>query len=177
LKGDNSVMPPLRSEMSDTSVISQEQRSNVEEYRRQLLASFTAIPACQRHDSEIDWFPAVDLLENHREYVLYADLPGLDSDTVKVAVENGVLSITGSRNTPSEGGDFRRIERPRGRFIRLIALPDDARPSEIQVAFHQGTLTVRVARGSTNGEGGKDNVSSKVGGANSPPSYESERQP
>ena len=114
--------------------------------RARLLASFAMLPACLPQSPEADWFPAVDYCEREREYVLYVDLPGLDSGAVRIGVGDGVLSISGRRNAPSAVGKFLRAERPRGRFQRLLPLPENVRPDQIQASFQHGTLTLLVPK-------------------------------
>ena len=45
------------------------------------------------------WLPPMDLVETDDHLVLRADLPGLDSDDVDIEVKDGVLTISGERNT------------------------------------------------------------------------------
>jgi HSP20 family protein len=132
--------------MKNAVVDPQNSKSSFDECRSQLLTSLAVLPACQRHDSEADWFPAVDLLEEQREYVLFVDLPGLESGAVKIAVEGGVLSISGSRKVPSAADKPLRIERPQGRFSRLLPLPDDVCRDKIQGSFQNGTLTLHMPK-------------------------------
>src|SRR3974390_1194198 len=91
-----------------------------------LLASLTAVPACQSQDGDADWFPAVDLTETGQEYVLDVDLPGLKPQEVQVRVDTDELSISGQRVPRHPGGEHVRIERPSGEFVRRLPLPPDA---------------------------------------------------
>ena len=43
------------------------------------------------------WIPAMDLVEDGEQYVLRADLPGVDEDAVNVELEDNVLTISGER--------------------------------------------------------------------------------
>jgi len=42
-----------------------------------------------------EWAPLVDITEDDKEYLIKAELPEVKKDQVKVAVENGLLTITG----------------------------------------------------------------------------------
>src|SRR4029450_5536791 len=49
-----------------------------------------------------DWSAEVDISEDDRGYLLKADLPEMKKDDVRVTVEDGVLSVSGERNSVKE---------------------------------------------------------------------------
>ena len=49
-----------------------------------------------------EWAPLVDITEDDKEYLIKAELPEVKKDDVKVAVENGVLTISGERKSEKE---------------------------------------------------------------------------
>jgi HSP20 family protein len=71
------------------------------------------------------WEPPVDIFENGRELWIIAALPGVDASRLEVAVENGVLVISGERPAPAlqRASAIHRLELPQGRFERRIGLP------------------------------------------------------
>jgi len=70
------------------------------------------------------WAPRVDIVEDDKEYVINAELPGVKKEEVKVSVENGVLSFSGERKTEKEEKEkkFHRIEQTYGTFTRSFTL-------------------------------------------------------
>src|SRR5512137_1102314 len=44
-----------------------------------------------------EWAPAVDIIEDEKEYLIKVELPEVQKDAVKVTVENGTLTISGER--------------------------------------------------------------------------------
>lgn len=44
-----------------------------------------------------DWMPAVDIKEEPNQFVIHADLPGVDLKDIEVTLENGVLTLKGQR--------------------------------------------------------------------------------
>ena len=94
------------------------------------------------------WIPAMDLVENADEYVLHADLPGLDRDDVKIEFDENVLTISGERNTRSETKQdgYRRVERASGSFSRSLTVPKGTDPQRITAAFADGVLEVHIPR-------------------------------
>ncbi|MCW4454940.1 Hsp20/alpha crystallin family protein [Flavobacterium sp. MXW15] len=94
------------------------------------------------------WVPAVDIREEAGQFVLYADLPGIDPAQIEVQMDKGILSIKGERrleNAP-EGERFSRVERRHGSFHRRFALPDSADPEGISASGNNGVLEIRIPK-------------------------------
>jgi len=112
-----------------------------------LLTQLALIPACQTPNDGADWFPPVDIVEDADEYLFKVDLPGVNADNLRVAVEEDGLVICGERPSPWEGErKLLRVERPHGYFVRRFALPDDANAREINTLFAESVLEVRVRK-------------------------------
>lgn len=94
------------------------------------------------------WTPVVDIEETVQDYVVRAELPGLDKDKVKVAVEGAVLTLSGERDLErtAEGKTYHHIERSHGTFSRSFTLPEDSDAERVEAQFTNGVLTVRVAK-------------------------------
>jgi len=94
------------------------------------------------------WIPAMDLLEEGSEYVLRADLPGLDEQDVKIELDERVLTISGERTVRrrdrAEG--YFRYERASGAFSRSLTLPEGIDPDSIRATFEKGVLEVRIPK-------------------------------
>ena len=94
------------------------------------------------------WTPAVDIKEDEKQFVLYADLPGIDPKNIEITMEQGVLTIKGERPAP-EGenyANFKRVERAYGTFYRRFSLPDTADPEGIQAAGRNGVLEISIPK-------------------------------
>ena len=92
--------------------------------------------------------PPVDLVENETQYVLRADLPGLQTQDVKIAFDHDVLTISGERRSEhvsSENG-YRRVERASGSFARSLTLPAGVDASKIEASFSDGVLEVTIPK-------------------------------
>jgi HSP20 family molecular chaperone IbpA len=112
-----------------------------------LLTQLAAIPACQRPVDGADWFPPVDIAEDGEEYLFKIDLPEVNPDNLRVAVEEDDLVICGERANPWQGErKLLRVERPHGYFARRFPLPDDASPRAITTLFADGVLEVRARK-------------------------------
>jgi HSP20 family protein len=95
-----------------------------------------------------EWSPSVDISEDDREWLIQADLPDVKREDVKVAVENGVLIITGERRFRQEAGNkrYHRIERGYGTFLRSFALPKGTDVSQVSQEFREGVLRVHLPK-------------------------------
>lgn len=98
--------------------------------------------------SESEWAPAVDVIENEKEFIIKADLPEVDKKDVHVTVQDGSLCITGERKAEKEekGHRFHRVERSYGRFERSFYLPEAAKGEQPKAEFKNGTLTVHLPK-------------------------------
>jgi HSP20 family protein len=97
------------------------------------------------------WSPLVDIAEDDNEYLIKAELPGIEKDQVKVSVEDGLLVISGERNSEKEEKNrkYHRVERSYGSFIRSFSLPDDADGTKVKAEFKNGILKVHLPKDET----------------------------
>ncbi|WP_020409185.1 Hsp20/alpha crystallin family protein [Hahella ganghwensis] len=93
-----------------------------------------------------DWAPAVDVTETKTDYLIKAELPGVNKEDVKVSVEDNILSIQGERHLEKEEQDKKhhRIERFYGSFARSFQLPDNVDENNIQAEYKDGLLTLKL---------------------------------
>lgn len=94
------------------------------------------------------WYPRVDVVEKENEYLINAEIPGVKKNDVKVAFENGVLTISGERKDEREEKNARYhvVERSWGSFRRSFTLPGNTDADKINADFKDGILTVKVAK-------------------------------
>jgi HSP20 family protein len=96
-----------------------------------------------------DWMPAVDIKEEPGQFIIHADLPGVDIDDIEITLEKGVLSLKGQRNVEEEKEQttqYRRVERVRGTFLRRFSLPDVADADKVSAKCKDGVLEVIVQK-------------------------------
>jgi len=92
--------------------------------------------------------PAVDIREEEKAFVVYAELPGVKAEDVHVDVEKGVLTVRGERTRRVEGEEagWRRVERAYGSFTRSFSLPETVDPDAIEARLQDGVLEVRIPK-------------------------------
>lgn len=94
------------------------------------------------------WDVALDVVEEKEQYVLKADLPGINKEDIKVSLENGILTIEGERKSEAEDKDkqVHRIERSYGRFVRSLNLGTRIDDSKIRASYKDGVLQLNVPK-------------------------------
>ena len=95
-----------------------------------------------------EWMPTVDIEEYADKFVLYADVPGVEPDSIEVTMENGVLTLSGTRERGAENKDVqgRREERTSGRFYRRFSLPDTVDSESVSAHGKNGVLEVVIPK-------------------------------
>ena len=94
------------------------------------------------------WAPLVDITEDDKAYLIKAELPEVKKEDLKVAVEDGVLTLSGERKLEKEEKNkrYHRVERAYGSFARSFTVPDDADASKVRAEFKDGVLLVRLEK-------------------------------
>ena len=95
-----------------------------------------------------NWSPAVDIKEEDEQFVLKADIPGVDPKDIDVTMEDGVLTIKGERKHESEeeAEGYKRVERSYGSFYRRFSLPDTADAERVTAKGKDGVLEVFIPK-------------------------------
>ena len=95
-----------------------------------------------------DWAPRVDIAETDKEFVIKAEIPEVKKEDVKVAVDNGILTIQGERKQEKEekGKKFHRVERCYGSFTRSFTLPNNVNETKIKASFKDGMLSLQIPK-------------------------------
>jgi HSP20 family protein len=89
-------------------------------------------------------FP-MDAYRRGNEFVVHLDLPGVEPETIDVAVENQVLTVGAERRSePHEGDEFLVTERPQGRFSRQLRLGSTIDTENIAASYDDGVLTLTL---------------------------------
>lgn len=132
------IRRPARTVRLDLAVLQRE----VQQLLERLTDVDRADPA-----SDGEWMPSVDVYESRGKLTIVAEVPGLNADSLRVTFRDRHLVITGERREKRPAGataSFLCMERPQGRFTRLVALdvPVDVRSAEARLSG--GLLTVTV---------------------------------
>ena len=88
--------------------------------------------------------PAMDLVEDENAYTVRLDLPGLESDNVRVEIEDNTLTISGEMGdtVEQEGDRYHYRERYVGAFQRSVRLPNTLNAEKVEANFENGVLNI-----------------------------------
>ncbi|CAG8616140.1 5809_t:CDS:2 [Acaulospora morrowiae] len=99
------------------------------------------------------WAPPLDVHETEKEYIVNAELPGVNKDKINVDIRENALIISGEtkHNQEYKEGSTHIQERRYGSFHRAITLPSNVKSNEITAKFEQGILEVKIPKGEAPG--------------------------
>ena len=96
-----------------------------------------------------DWFaPRSDASVSQDAYEITMELPGVDADDIDVAVQDGMLVVTGEKRSEHEetGRSYFFSEREYGAFQRAFRIPADAQQEAIDADFKNGVLVICIPK-------------------------------
>jgi len=147
-------VPPVREEPYAVIPPEKAPEEHVQEQVDRLMDKLAEVSGKTTTGSE--WKPPVSMWENRNEAVISVDLPGVARDAIQVAVNRGLLEITGSRplrfSHDGEQLDLRYSEHPHGRFRRTVPLPPGTIQEQVQAQMRSGVLEVRISKESITGD-------------------------
>ena len=95
-----------------------------------------------------DLQPVVDIYENDANFVIKAELPGIDKKDIGIDVKGRVLTLKGERSSENEveKDKYYRCERTFGRFERSFTLPGEINVDKINANYQDGVLKIEVPK-------------------------------
>jgi len=89
----------------------------------------------------------IDVVDAGDELVVHADLPGRDSETITVQLEDSrKLHIEVPQDDTTADGRYVSRERTREQVSRTISLPAAVDEAETEASYDRGVLTVRLTK-------------------------------
>ncbi|MDS0476562.1 Hsp20/alpha crystallin family protein [Natrinema sp. 1APR25-10V2] len=93
-----------------------------------------------------------DLLESEDAYLLVLDVPGVSTESLDIAIEDGRISIDAHREK-SPAGDYQYLEENRSLFLDVdLPLPDDASDANAEATIDRGVLELTLPKRGASGE-------------------------
>lgn len=98
------------------------------------------------NEGQMDWRPAIDTFQRGNEFIVRADLPGMQRKDITVEIGDESMTITGERayDHDEERDGIYRSERGYGSFRRVVPLPEGALAESAKATFKDGVLEVRL---------------------------------
>ena len=100
----------------------------------------------------IGWTPAMEIVEQDKELIVTAELPGVPMKDLDITIDEGILTIRGEKKEEKEDTEegpevrFHMWERKYGSFQRSFTLPKAVDPAKIVAKFENGILTVTLPK-------------------------------
>lgn len=99
--------------------------------------------------------PRIDIAENENNFFIYAELPGLNKEDVKITInDDRVLYLKGEKKRDlseekdgevnSDSRTYVRAERAYGEFSRSFVLPENINTENVNANFNNGVLAVTL---------------------------------
>ena len=94
------------------------------------------------------WAPEIEVIESDKEFVVRAEVPGLDPKDIEVSVTGNRLTLSGEKKeeTEEKKSGYYRSERRFGSFHRSIELPAGTKPDAISAEYDKGVLTLKIGK-------------------------------
>ena len=95
-----------------------------------------------------DWMPSVDISETEKNFVVKAELPGIEAKDVDISISGNRLIIKGEKKREEEEKDEHHyfVERYSGSFQRVFQLPSNVQEDKIEATFDKGVLKVSLPK-------------------------------
>lgn len=98
--------------------------------------------------STSQWTPPVDIIEDDKVFIIHAEVPGIDGNTIQVFVENNILFLKGEKKLDHDDTKYNcvRTERVGGVFHRRFVLPETANLEAVSAKTHDGVLEIVIPK-------------------------------
>jgi len=93
--------------------------------------------------------PRIDVNEQDGIYEIKADMPGMKKDDIEITVQEGVLTISATKedeHKEEREGELLRQERFYGRYLRQIPLGTNIDEHHVHASFVDGVLEIKVPK-------------------------------
>ncbi len=102
----------------------------------------------ERAQTQGQYSPAVDVLESNEEVQIFADLPGVDSDSIDIQASNNTISLSAERIESEREGEYGDpVMAERGRVMqRQIQLPAECNVDEASASWNKGVVTITLPK-------------------------------
>jgi HSP20 family protein len=92
--------------------------------------------------------PSLDLSETKDNFVVKAEVPGMDAKDISISLTGDVLTIKGEKKQEKEEKeeDYHVVERIYGSFSRSIRLPAEVESRKVEASYKHGILRITLPK-------------------------------
>lgn len=92
-------------------------------------------------------YPPINVGSTPEQVDVYMFVAGLDPKTLDITMQKNLLSVAGERKAPVEKDvNYYRKERFDSDFRRVITLPEDVDPEQVDARYRDGVLQIQIKR-------------------------------
>ncbi|MDD2202440.1 MAG: Hsp20/alpha crystallin family protein [Firmicutes bacterium] len=116
-------------------------------FNRMFGEGFAQLPT-ERRAAQGSLFMPVDITETSEEFVVTAELPGMNPDDIEITLSDNQVTIKGRRAAEQEDkrGNYLRTERRFGSFCRSFALSSPIADDKVTASYKDGILEVHLPK-------------------------------
>ena len=102
------------------------------------------VPRATRAEKEEGWAFPVDMTETETDFIVQADMPGLEPGDLDTSLSERLLTIQGEKKQKEDEKEqsYHLHERNHGIFARFVHLPKDVESAKITASFKDGVLRI-----------------------------------
>ncbi len=104
--------------------------------------------AWRRSPSVRSWSPPMEVYEKNDEYIVKAELPGLNQGDIDISVVGDTLTIKGERRSLEDvnSENYYLCERCYGGFERSLTFPTELDAGKVDAIYENGVLEMRLPK-------------------------------
>lgn len=93
-------------------------------------------------------FPLVNIYDDGRAFLVRAEIPGVNKDSLEISAQQAELTLRGERVAFLASKDTRCLRRERDdvRFTRTVTLPQPVDADHVEATYKNGVLEVLLPR-------------------------------
>jgi HSP20 family protein len=92
-------------------------------------------------------YPPINIGSTPEQVDVYLFAAGVEPNSLDISIQQNLLTIAGERNLiTEEGANYYRKERFDGAFRRVVTLPEDVDPDNVDATYRDGILHVKILR-------------------------------
>ena len=111
---------------------------NLSEYEKKPAQATAGV---ERTKNRRVYVPKVDIIDTKEAVVMYADMPGVDQNSLDVTIDKNVLTISGVVNPPEfQGRSIAYAEYDVGDYDRSFTISDDIDREKVEAIVKNGVL-------------------------------------
>ena len=98
--------------------------------------------------SKSSWKPQLDMYETPEEFIVIAEIAGVEKEALDLEINTRAIRIAGKRllNPPGENGRYRLAEIQYGTFERVLYLPVAIDTEKVEASYKKGMLIIRLPK-------------------------------